>query len=162
MENVVVYLEPLGVAVPAPDISQKARLDQKEKTFIPHVLPIPVGASVEITNQDGIYHNVFSLSDIRPFNIGRRPTGERVPVRFDKPGVVRVFCDIHSHMSAFIVVLDTPYFAKPREAGVCELDGVRPGRYRAMAWHPSLSAEAQEITVPESGPVHLEFVLRQG
>ena len=159
LANVVIYLEPVDGSPPSTGVS-RATLDQKEKTFVPHVLPIRVGSTVEITNQDGIYHNVFSLTDVRPFNIGRRPTGERVPVEFDKPGVVRVFCDIHSHMSAFIVVLDTPYFTTPGEDGTFEIDNVAAGRYRATAWHPNLTAEAQEVVVGASGRQQIDFVLR--
>ncbi len=157
--NVVVYLEGPGLdKIPRDD--RKAVLDQRDATFIPHVLPIVKGTTVRIVNRDKTYHNVFSLSPTRKFNIGRRPTGEEVPVTFDKAGTVQVFCDIHSHMSAFILVLNNPEFVQPDADGTFTLDDVPPGKYTIHAWHERFSAAPQTITVVAGETVTVNFVLQ--
>jgi plastocyanin len=160
VENVVIYLEPLEGAPPRRPTTERPRLDQKDLMFVPHVLPVAVGTTVEITNQDGIYHNVFSLSGAKKFNIGRRPTGEVATVTFEDEGVVQVFCDIHATMSAFIVVLETPWFATPAEDGSFRIDGVPAGRYRLQAWHDERTAEPRVVEVGPGGLTGLEVVLR--
>ena len=84
-------------------------MDQRNETFVPHVLAITTGTTVDFPNSDRIYHNVFSLSKTAPFDLGRYAVGRSKSVRFDRPGIVRVFCDIHSHMSAFILVFSHPF-----------------------------------------------------
>ena len=86
-------------------------MDQRNETFVPHVLAITVGTTVDFPNSDNIYHNVFSLRRPRRFDLGRYAAGRSKSVRFDRPGIVRVFCEIHSHMSAFILVFNHRYFA---------------------------------------------------
>ncbi len=154
--NVVVYVEGSGLENLAKP-SKPVLLDQRDAAFLPHVLPIVKGSSVRIVNRDKTYHNVFSLSNVKKFNIGRRPTGEEVPVDFDKSGVVQVFCDIHSNMSAFILVLDNPLFAQPNDAGVYELPGVPPGQYLVHAWHERMSAEPQRVTVRAGETLTVNF-----
>lgn len=156
--NVVVYLEGKGLEGVARSLPTPV-LDQRNASFIPHVLPIVKGMSVRIVNRDKTYHNVFSLSAIKKFNIGRRPTGEEVPVTFDKAGVVQVFCDIHSNMSATILVLDNPMFVQPSEDGSFELQDVPPGQYTVKAWHERFAAPPQQITVRsgETTTVTFEF-----
>ena len=124
------------------------------------MLPVQTGTTVRITNQDGIYHNVFSLSPPQKFDIGRRPTGEEVPVTFDEPGIVRVFCDIHATMSAFVVVLDTPWFTTADTDGAFRIDEVPPGPYRVMAWHPGGTSEPMEVRIEEGRPLSVKIVVR--
>jgi plastocyanin len=157
--NVVVSLEGKGLEGGGRPDSVPV-LNQKDQMFIPHVLPIPKGTSVRIVNQDKIYHNVFSLSAAKKFNIGRRPTGEAVPVLFDKAGVVQVFCDIHSNMSAFVVVLDNSFFAQPDDDGHFELSNVPPGHYTIRAWHERFSAPSKEITVRAGETATVDFDLQ--
>ena len=156
--NVVVFLSGPGLD----DVKRaepKAVLSQRDATFIPHVLPIVKGATVEIVNRDKMFHNVFSLSPVKRFNIGRRPTGEEVPVTFDKAGIVPVFCDIHSHMSAFIVVLSNPMFAQPNDNGSYVIEGVPPGKYTIQTWHERFSAPKQTVTVTAGDTSTVNFTL---
>jgi plastocyanin len=154
-----VYLEGSGLDRAQRD-SRSAVLDQRDATFIPHVLPIVKGSTVRIVNRDKTYHNVFSLSPIKKFNIGRRPTGEEVPVTFDKTGIIQVFCDIHSHMSAFILVLNNSMFVQPSADGTFTLDDVPPGKYTIQAWHERFSAAPQSVTVTPGESVSVDFVLQ--
>ncbi len=157
--NVVISLEGPGTSNLHRE-SRKVVLDQKDATFIPHVLPIPRGTTVEIVNQDKTYHNVFSLSPVKKFNIGRRPTGEEVPVTFDKAGVVPVFCDIHSHMNAYIVVLNTDIFTQPNADGSYELTGISPGTYTLHVWHEHFSTPPQQVVVKAGEVTTANFSLQ--
>lgn len=157
--NVVIYLEEVDKKSHFSPASVRPVLDQRNTTFIPHILPILKGSEVDFVNLDNIYHNVFSLSSAKRFDIGRRPTGEKVTVKFDQSGVVPVYCDIHSNMSAYILVLDNPYFTKPDANGNFRLASILPGRYRIIAWHERLIAQPKEITVPASGVVTVDFTL---
>ena len=157
--NVVVYLEGPGLENVQRD-ARKAVLDQRNAAFIPHVLPIAKGTTVEIVNRDKTYHNVFSLSNTKKFNIGRRPTGEEAPVTFDKSGPVQVFCDIHSHMTAYILVLENPVFVQPKADGTFSLEGVPPGKYVIHVWHERFSASSQNITVNSGETATIDFTLQ--
>src|SRR5436190_1402286 len=116
--GVVVWLEPMaGSLHPAAADSGAARMVQKEKTFTPHVLAIRVGTSVDFPNFDPIFHNAFSNYNGQLFDVGLYPPGSSKQVRFARPGIVRVFCNIHATMSAVIVVLNTPYFETTQKNG---------------------------------------------
>ncbi len=147
----VVYLEtaPLG-AFEHPE-PRRAVMDQRNESFVPHVLAVTVGTVVEFPNSDPTYHNVFSLSRTKSFDLGRYPTGHSKTVRFDQPGIVRVFCDIHSHMSAFILVFGHRFFAVTDEEGRFRIDGVPPGSYSVRVWHEALPGESRVVTVPQGG-----------
>ena len=123
-------------------------------------MPILKGTTVEIKNQDKIYHNVFSLSEPKPFNIGRRPKGEIVPQTFDKQGVVRVFCDIHSHMSAFILVLNNPFFTMGDKNGNYIISDLPPGKYIVNAWHNNLESDPVEVTIASGETKIIDFELK--
>jgi plastocyanin len=156
----VVYLEaaPHG----AFEEGERARvvLDQRNQTFVPHVLAIQAGTSVDFPNNDKTYHNVFSLSRAKRFDLGRYPKSQVRTVRFDRPGVVRVFCDIHSHMSAFILVFAHRYFATTDESGAYRIEGVPAGGYRLVAWNDGQERELRTIEVPADGAVEADFVLK--
>lgn len=143
----VVYLEvaPQG----AFDVVEpgRARLDQRNETFVPHVLAIRVGTVVDFPNNDLTYHNVFSLSKTRRFDLGRYAAGTSRAVRFDRPGIVRVFCDIHSHMNAFILVFSHPYFAVTQADGSFTLGRVPPGTYRLAAWYDGAVRATRSVTI---------------
>jgi plastocyanin len=157
----VIYLE----SAPArafPDIEpQRATLDQRNETFVPRVLAITVGTTVDFPNSDHTYHNVFSLSSAKRFDLGRYAAGRVKSVRFDRPGIVRVFCEIHSHMSAFILVFNHRYFAVTSQDGRYQLGRVPPGRYTLVAWNEGSVRESRPIVVPEDGGiVEADFSLR--
>jgi plastocyanin len=155
----VVYLDPAPRA--AFDMSDvpRVRMDQRNEAFVPHILAIVAGTTVDFPNSDPTYHNVFSLSKARRFDLGRYAAGRSKAVRFDQPGIVRVFCDIHSHMSAFILVFSHRYFAVTDEDGRYRIDNVPPGNYAVVAWHESLPSETRKVSVPDSGEADLNFVL---
>ncbi len=127
--EIVVWLEPLDAADAPALPTDHVTLLQKDKTFAPHVLAITVGSTVDFPNADPIFHNAFSAFDGQIFDVGLYPPGTSRSVRFHRPGVVRVFCNIHPSMSAVIVVLDTPYFTKIGRDGEYEIANVAPGRY---------------------------------
>jgi hypothetical protein len=128
---------------------------------VPYVLAITVGTTVDFPNHDRTYHNVFSLSRPRRFDLGRYPQGESKSLRFDRPGVVRVFCDIHSHMSAFILVFAHRFFATTDAEGRFRLDDVPPGAYTLVAWNDGQVRDSRLVRVPEGeGVVEQDFVVK--
>lgn len=135
-------------------------LTQKDAVFHPHVLPVEVGTTVEWPNKDEIYHNVFSMSEAKPFDLGLYKGSPREKaITFDKGGQVDVFCSIHSQMHCVILVLDNPFFAVTDARGRYRLSGVPGGTYRLKAWHERLPAEIREVVVPENGEVKMNFTL---
>jgi plastocyanin len=157
----VVYLDsaPRGAfELPEPG---RASMDQRNQTFVPHVLAITVGTTVDFPNSDMTFHNVFSLSKTRAFDLGRYSRGKSKAVRFDRPGVVQVFCDIHSHMSAYILVFAHRYFAVTDQAGAFTIAGVPPGSYTLAVWHEGEVRDTRTVTIPEAGgAVDAAFVIR--
>lgn len=155
----VVFLEAApqeAFSVPAPG---RARLDQRNETFVPYVVAITVGSTVDFPNSDRTYHNVFSLSKPKRFDLGRYPRGQSRSVRFDRPGEVRVFCEIHSHMSAWILVFAHRYFATTDAEGRYRIDGVPAGTYTLAAWNDGAVRARAEVKVPESGEVEADLVV---
>jgi len=155
----VVYFDsaPRAPAAAAPG---HAVLDQRDERFVPHVLAITTGTVVDFPNSDRIYHNVFSLSKTRPFDLGRYAAGRSKSIKFDRPGIVRVFCDIHSHMNAFILVFNHSFFALTDAEGRYRINNVPPGTYNLVAWNEGVSSGPQPVVVPESGEAELDFALR--
>ena len=157
----VVYLESAPAAAFAGVEPPRATLDQRNETFVPHVLAITVGTTVDFPNSDHTYHNVFSLRGPKPFDLGRYAAGRSRSVRFDRPGIVRVFCEIHSHMSAFILVFSHRYFAVTGADGRYQIGRVPPGRYTLVAWNEGSVRESRQIVMPdEQGVVEADFSLR--
>ena len=154
--NVVVYLRNARPQSVAP---VRAAIRQRNETFTPRVVAVPVGSEVEFPNDDPIYHNVFSLSRVRSFNLGRYPRGDTRRVRFDRPGVVKVFCEIHSHMSATVMVFDHPWFAVPDDSGQFELPAVPPGDQQITAWHERLGDTTVTVRVESGRAAAADFVL---
>ncbi len=148
----VVYLE-LGPTRAFEDVpaTQRARMDQRQERFVPHLLAIRAGTVVDFPNSDPFYHNVFSLSPQHRFDLGRYAAGRSKSVRFTEPGIVRVFCDIHSHMSAFILVFAHRYFATTDAAGRYRLENVPPGTYTVTVWNEATAPESHQVTIPAAG-----------
>ncbi|HSP68797.1 MAG TPA: carboxypeptidase regulatory-like domain-containing protein [Bryobacteraceae bacterium] len=161
--GVVVWLEPpAGSPHSAAAAGAAARMVQKDKTFTPHVLPIQVGTTVDFPNFDPIFHNAFSNYNGQLFDVGLYPPGTTRPVRFARPGIVRVFCNIHATMSAVIVVLNTPYFETTQKNGSYQFRDVPPGEYTLRFFHEratqaTLDSLARRVTVTE-GSVGLPAV----
>src|SRR3569833_1168616 len=136
------------------------RIAQHGAMFTPHVLPVMAGTTVEWPNDDAIFHNVFSVSDAKNFDLGLykgNPQNKRIT--FDKAGRVDVFCSIHSEMHCIVLVLENPYFASTDGDGNYKILNVPPGKYKLKAWHERLPADEKEITVPETGEVRMDFTL---
>jgi plastocyanin len=133
LSGVVIWLEPQhSRAEPVP---RRERMVQKNKTFLPHVLPVEVGSTVDFPNLDPIFHNAFSNFNGQIFDVSLYPPGTSKSVVFHQPGVVRVFCNIHPSMSAVILVVDTPYFAVTDRAGHYSIPDVPAGTYRCSVFH---------------------------
>jgi plastocyanin len=122
-------------------------LDQRNLSFSPHVLAVRVGTAVDFPNNDRVFHNVFSFRDGTKFNLGMYPAGTSKRVVFDTPGVSRVFCDIHPNMAAYIVAVDTPYYAVSDEGGAFTISGVPAGTYTYHAWRAGAQPLAGSVTV---------------
>jgi plastocyanin len=136
LQNVVIYFEPSpSLAAAAAPRSERQAMRQEGLTFVPHVLAVAKGTTVDFPNGDGIFHNVFSLSKAAEFDLGRYPMGSSKSVRLDTPGIVKVFCHIHSDMSGVILVVDSPFFAVPDAQGHYSIGGVPPGEYTVVGWH---------------------------
>ena len=158
--GVVVSLKPVNgahtSAVPVRFGTGHVRMIQKNKTFTPHVLAIPIGTTVDFPNLDPIFHNAFSSYNGQIFDVSLYPPGSSRAVHFKREGIVRVFCNIHSSMSAVIVVLDTPYFDTTDRSGVFEIRDVQPGDYDMHVFHERASDEnlrrlTRRISVPAAG-----------
>jgi plastocyanin len=145
IQNVVVYLKDAVFHGTLP--VARVELHQQNEMFVPHVLAITRGSTVEFPNDDPFFHNVFSLSSAARFNLGRYPRGETRPWKFTKAGLVTVFCDIHSHMSASILVLDHPYFTIPALDGSFTIAGVPSGQYTLIGWHERVGERAATVQV---------------
>jgi plastocyanin len=157
LANLVLYLDSVPGSTGEPARSGSAMMRQRGERFVPHVLPVLVGTAVEFPNEDPIYHNVFSLSRARTFDLGRYPRGQSRTVRFQTPGVVQVFCHIHADMSGFILVLDNPYFTVPDATGRYSLEGIPPGEYRLIAWHERIRPIATAVRIESGGVTRLDL-----
>ena len=137
-------LPPVVIPAKPPTMSQKDRM------FVPAVLAIPVGSTVDFPNHDPYFHNVFSYSKIRTFDLGRYPKGKSETVRFDKPGIVPIFCEIHYSMRAYIHVLATPHYAVSDISGKFTIPNVNPGSYDIHVWQENLPEILQPLSVGDS------------
>jgi plastocyanin len=163
LRDFVVYLQGPLAEKPAPPEKPvqvlTKRVTQKGAMFVPHVLPVVVGTTVEWPNNDDVLHNVFSFSEPKPFDLGLYKSPDVGRVTFDKPGRVDVFCSIHTRMSCIILVLENPFFAVTNEKGHYKIPDVPAGSYKLRAWHERLPATLVEVKVPEIGEVRADFTL---
>jgi plastocyanin len=163
LRDFVVYLDQPVAGAPFAPPAQPAVIRQKDATFVPHVLPILAGTTVVWTNEDDIYHNVFSMSQTKPFDLGLYNAdhpGKRIT--FDQPGQVDAFCAIHTKMRCIVLVLENPYFAVTDSKGRFSIPNVPAGKYRFRAWHERMPPQWKEINVPAEGEVMVGFVLSLG
>jgi hypothetical protein len=157
--DVVVYLEgPNAQINPRAGIPRLPALRQINQSFEPHVLGVSVGTTVDFPNGDLVYHNVFSYSKAKKFDLGYYGKGKSKQVTFDRPGVVQVFCDIHSTMSAYILVVDSPFVTQPDQAGRYEIPNLPAGKYTLRVWHPDLGDRSMAVTVGD-GATDLDVTL---
>ena len=130
---------------------------QKNIAIVPHVLPVLVGSTVDFPNEDEIFHNIFSLSPAKSFDLGRYSKGKSKSVTFNTLGNIKVFCDIHSQMGGVILVLQNPYFATVGADGSYSMNGVPPGNYELAAWEENGGSKIQKITVNSGDRVNVDF-----
>jgi plastocyanin len=159
ISSAVVYLEGRGPRAPTPMVEMAT----DGRQFRPRVLIVPAGTTVQFRNLDPFNHNVFSLSEPNAFDLGLYGRGETRTHRFTRPGVVRVYCNIHPRMSAFILVRENGWYAQPGADGAWEIPGVSPGRYVLHVWHERVAAEVtRAIVVPAGGLAGLADTLDAG
>ena len=156
----VVYLETAPRGAFEERDAGRAVLDQRNETFVPHVLAITVGTTVDFPNSDKTFHNVFSYSRAQRFDLGRYAVGRSKSVRFDQPGVVRVFCDIHSHMNAFILVFSHRFFDVTEPDGRFRIDNVPGGTYNVVGWYEGDARTSRAVTVTPGGVADVELVVQ--
>jgi plastocyanin len=154
--GVVVWLEPVDRSALSPGHGARVEMTQKDKQFVPHVGVIPVGGTVDFPNFDPIFHNAFSNFSGQPFDVGLYPPGTNKSVTFKHSGIVRVFCNIHSTMSAIIAVVPTQWYAVTQNSGKYSIANVPPGEYQLHLFHERALPEnlkflERRITVPEGG-----------
>ncbi|HMD34416.1 MAG TPA: carboxypeptidase regulatory-like domain-containing protein [Vicinamibacterales bacterium] len=155
----VVYLESAPRGAFETTESGRAIMDQRNETFVPHILTITTGTTVDFPNSDRFFHNVFSLSKTKRFDLGRYAAGGSRSVTFDRPGIVRVFCEIHTHMSAFILVFSHPFFALTEPDGRYRIDNVPPGTYSVVAWHEGTATDPKPATIADAD-AELDFTIK--
>ena len=153
--DAVVYAVPEGRTLPL--ARKNAVMDQKNRTFVPHVLPVQVGTAVRFPNSDDIRHQVYSFSSAKQFQIPLYKGTPANPVVFDREGVVTLGCSIHDRMTAYVVIVDTPHFATTKKNGRAELSSVGAGKYSLRVWHRELSA--QPVPLNLGGADNKEYVL---
>ena len=126
---------------------------QTDLKFIPRVLAVVVGAGVDFPNNDKTFHNVFSNSEAKKFDLGLYPSGQSRSVSFDKAGVIKILCNAHPNMEAYVVVKNHPYFSVPDSRGNYSLNGIPLGKYRIEVWHPELGTSATPVEIVHEGEV---------
>ena len=155
LSETVVYVE--GAKAAARPV--KAAMTMKAKAFLPRVLAVPVGGTVEFPNEDPIFHNVFSVSGENRFDLDLYKRPKSGSWTFQHPGIVRVYCNIHPQMSAVVVVLDNAYFSKASPDGAFVIEGVPAGKYVLRAWHERGGEAAVDVVVPAEGKVGAQLNL---
>jgi plastocyanin len=153
---VVVHVQGVVRSAPAARPSAATAVTQRGEAFDPHLLVVPVGAIVAFPNDDPVFHNVFSYSRAKRFDLGRYRRGESKTVSFDQPGYIKVMCEVHKWMRAGIVVVENPYYSIVAESGRFRIDGVPAGRYSVAVEHFDRRPHVAEIEVPEGGTARLD------
>ena len=155
--NVIIFFD--GVKAPDDLALTKVSIAQRDEQFVPHVVAITTGSSVSFPNDDPFFHNVFSLSRGASFNLGRYPSGVTRARNFRRSGLVKVFCELHSHMSAVIRVFDHPWFTIPDDHGSFAIDGVPAGEHTLVAWHERIGERRDRVTIRPGQATEVTFAL---
>ncbi len=155
--NVIVFFD--GIRPPAGIKATPASIVQKDEQFVPHVVAVTAGSVVDFPNQDPFFHNVFSLSKPATFDLGRFPPGSSRARRFTRPGLVKVFCQIHSHMSAVARVFDHPWFTIPDGDGSFTIAGVPAGEHTVVAWHERIGERRDKVLIRAGATTGITFTL---
>jgi plastocyanin len=152
--DVVVWLD-----APGAPRRRETRLviEQRNMEFLPRVLAAPVGSTVELPNHDRVFHNVFSFTNGKPFDLGMYPTGASKRIKLDRPAVNRLYCNIHPHMAAYIIAVDTPYYATSDKAGVFTIHEVPAGDYTYHAWRSGGDTLSASVTVDDGATLDVTW-----
>lgn len=156
LKNVVIFFADVAGSKPAP---KPASIIQKDEQFVPHVVAVTAGSAVAFPNDDPFFHNVFSLSRGASFNLGRYPSGASRSKTFTRPGIVKVFCEIHSHMSAVVRVFDHEWFTIPGSDGTFAIDNVPAGEHTLVAWHERIGERRDRVTIRAGAATTVSFTL---
>jgi plastocyanin len=157
--RVVVYLEgpaPVGAAQAAPKTEQ---IEQRNRRFVPDLVVVPVGSSVSFPNMDPIFHNIYSLSKPKSFDLGAYDKGESRTVSFPKPGIVEIYCHLHPNMEATVVVTPNRWYAQPDRNGQYRIPDVPPGQYTIVAWHKTAGFFRKNIVVTNGHDATADFFI---
>jgi plastocyanin len=160
--DAIVYVDKIaGKTFPAP--KEHARIDQKNLKFVPHVLPVLAGTTVDFMNSDDVLHNVFSPDKCcDKFNLGSWPKGQIKSFTFKEPGcAATLLCNVHPEMEGYVYVLETPYFAVSAKDGSYEIKDVEPGKYTLKIWHEKLKGQEVVVEVPEKGSATIDFEIHK-
>jgi plastocyanin len=159
MRDVVVFLD----SIPA-KVEKKLARERRDSTilqidrrFIPRVLPVPAGTTVRFENMDRVYHNVFSVSPVHRFDVGKYAPGESRRVTFRRPGVVRVFCDIDPDETGWVVVTPNHAYLRPDPAGGFQFPKLPRGKYKLTVWHPRHGQRTRSVEIPRRGDLVLDL-----
>ncbi|HYT03410.1 MAG TPA: carboxypeptidase regulatory-like domain-containing protein [Gemmatimonadales bacterium] len=155
LSSAVVYLE--GSGAPARPVTVEIKIN--DKGFVPRVVAVPVGSTVRFANHDPFDHNVFSASEPNQFDLGQYGRGEGKAWTPASPGLVRVFCNIHPRMVAFVLVMASRYYAQPAADGTFTLEDVPPGAYKLHVWHERSAEAVQDVTVTPAGAPGIDVQL---
>ncbi len=155
--DVVITLEAPGLPLSPP--AQPFKIDQKGFRFIPHITVVQTGSTIRFLNNDNEPHNVYSPEG--RYNLGTWPTGDTRDYTFKKPGIYTQMCNVHPDMLAYVVVVDTPYFAVTDATGAFAIRGVPPGRYKLVAWHEKKDGLEQDVVVAAGKPLTVDLVLEK-
>jgi plastocyanin len=155
--NVIIFFD--GIPASGDLATMKATITQKDEQFAPHVVAVTTGSPVAFPNADPFFHNVFSLSRGASFNLGRYPSGVTRSRTFTRPGLIKVFCELHSHMSAVIRVFDHSWFTIPDDAGQFAIDGVPAGEHTVVAWHERIGEYRDRVTIRPGRTTEVTFTL---
>lgn len=160
-ENVVVYVEEVGDnKYPAPE--EHGVIDQLILTFVPHVIAVQKGTTIDFPNSDSVRHSVFSPEySCQQVNLGTYDVGVVKQVRFEESCEIPLLCNVHIEMSAFVLVLDNPYFSVTGKDGIFEIENVPPGNYKLSAWHEKLRTVTEDVTVEAGKTASVNFLLKK-
>lgn len=160
LSDFVVSVENVKGQFPLP--AKPAVIDQKNLKFVPHILVIQAGRTVEFRNSDPVFHNVYSISRTKLFNLGLFPQGVVRRMKFDKPGVVHLRCDVHPGMSGYIVIVENPYFAVSGHDGTFQIADVPPGQHHLHFWHEGFRSYSEGVKVPREGTLRVRVNVKKG
>lgn len=157
LRNVVIYIASSAASGAPAAAAGPFVMRQEGQSFEPHILVVPTGATVEFPNVDPVFHNVFSLSKAKSFDLGHYPKGASKAVVFDRAGIVKVYCHLHADMGAVILVVDNPFHASPDDSGRFWIEGIPAGEYDVVAWHERATPITRRLRIEPGGTTTASF-----